>query len=140
MLRFLGMVIRDSNCAFVAGRSLVIAGCVDVDIGEAMGFLEALSWVKHLGLHNVIVEGDSKSSVDAIVGSSSSISSFGDIINHCHSLLSILNNVSVLFVKRNANYMTHAFVRASRLFGSPSCWVEPPDFVDGLRIGACSCG
>lgn len=31
-----------------------------MDIGEVMGFYEALTWVRNLGLENVVIEGDSK--------------------------------------------------------------------------------
>lgn len=91
----LGMVIRDSNGSFVVGRTLILDGCVDVDVSETMGFLEVLSWVKNLGLQNLIVGGDSKCTVDAIAGSRASIYSFGDIVSQYRVLLSELCNVSI---------------------------------------------
>ncbi|KAL8522420.1 hypothetical protein ACS0TY_012532 [Phlomoides rotata] len=42
-------VLCNDGGDFVAARSLTIAGCLSVDVGEAMGFLEALSWLKELG-------------------------------------------------------------------------------------------
>ncbi|KAL8474699.1 hypothetical protein ACS0TY_031225 [Phlomoides rotata] len=74
------MVLRDDEGVFLAARSLVFSGYLEVDISEAMRFMEALSWVKHLGFENVIVEGDSKVVVDAILSSASSESSFEDFI------------------------------------------------------------
>lgn len=87
---------------------MILDGCVDVGTGEAMGFLEALSWIKGLSLQNVIVEGGTKSTVDAIVGSGSCIASFGNIVIQCKSLLSSLCNVSISFVKRHAKVMRTA--------------------------------
>lgn len=41
-----GMVIRNDSGAFVAGRTLVISGCMDVEVGETMNFFEAFSWLE----------------------------------------------------------------------------------------------
>ncbi|KAL8527351.1 hypothetical protein ACS0TY_005280 [Phlomoides rotata] len=61
------MVLCDDGESFVAARSLIVAGCMNVDVGKAMGFVEALSWIKDLGLSHVLLEGDSKVVIDAIV-------------------------------------------------------------------------
>ncbi|KAL8530720.1 hypothetical protein ACS0TY_007672 [Phlomoides rotata] len=92
------MVLTDDEGIFLAVRSLVFSGYLEVDIGEAMGFIEALSWVKCMGLENVIVEGDSKVVVDVILSSVSSESSFGDFIFISKSLLATCRNASVVFV------------------------------------------
>ncbi|KAL8511486.1 hypothetical protein ACS0TY_018039 [Phlomoides rotata] len=96
-----GMVLRDDEGIFLAARSLVFSGYLEVVIGEAMGFMEVLSWAKRLGLENVIVEGDSKVVVDAILSSASSESSFGDFISVSKSLLASCRNAYVFFVKRS---------------------------------------
>ncbi|KAL8528237.1 hypothetical protein ACS0TY_005881 [Phlomoides rotata] len=44
----LRMVISDKLGNFMTARSSVVGGCKDVAVGEVMGFLEALSWVKSL--------------------------------------------------------------------------------------------
>lgn len=62
----IGMAVRDDLGVFVMARTLIIQGCLDMKIGEAMGFFEALSWIQNLLLENVIIEGDSKIVVDAI--------------------------------------------------------------------------
>ncbi|KAL8468808.1 hypothetical protein ACS0TY_031851 [Phlomoides rotata] len=43
-----GMVLRNEFGNFVMGRILIFHVCVDVKVGEAIGFFEALSWAKSL--------------------------------------------------------------------------------------------
>ncbi|KAL8554186.1 hypothetical protein ACS0TY_002410 [Phlomoides rotata] len=99
-----------------------------------MGFMEALSWVKDLGLQNVVIEGDSKIVIDAINLNVEGVSAFHDVISTCRLLVSEFNNCSILFAKREANIMAHTFARVSRVHESPSWWVNPPDFVVGLPV------
>lgn len=79
-----------------------------------MGFLEALSWAKDLGLNKLIVEGDSKIVVDAILHNNDVISTFGDYTRSCKLVLSNFSNFSVHFVRLNANALAHNFARVSR--------------------------
>ncbi|KAL8485077.1 hypothetical protein ACS0TY_027394 [Phlomoides rotata] len=125
--------------SFVAARSLTVVGCMSVDVGEAMGFMEALSWIKELRLSHVLLEGDSIIVVDVIKSTESSFSSFGDYIASCKSLIGNINNVFVLFVKRDANTWAHTIARAARLYESPSNWVNPLLHVIGLPRGSCFC-
>ncbi|KAL8502197.1 hypothetical protein ACS0TY_021350 [Phlomoides rotata] len=60
------MVLRDEQWDFVITLTIVSVGCMIVDIGEALGFFEALLWLKDMEIENVIVEGDVKIVVDAI--------------------------------------------------------------------------
>lgn len=62
----IGMVVRNDKGDFILAKSLSLSGCLSVDLGEAMGFSEVLSWVKSLQLDRVIVEGDAKIVIDAI--------------------------------------------------------------------------
>ncbi|KAL8552797.1 hypothetical protein ACS0TY_001469 [Phlomoides rotata] len=103
---------------------------MDVDEGEALGFLEALSWVKSLGLDNGIIEGDAKVVVDEINSSKSYNSFFGDFLVVCRGLI---NNF------QSANVVASEIARASRLHFNSFCWVDPPDYVVGLPTSVCNC-
>ncbi|KAL8473140.1 hypothetical protein ACS0TY_030102 [Phlomoides rotata] len=61
-----GMIIHDDKGEFVACRSIVTPGVFRVDEGEAMGMLEALSWVKQLGFEKIIIEIDAKIVYDVL--------------------------------------------------------------------------
>ncbi|KAL8534131.1 hypothetical protein ACS0TY_010223 [Phlomoides rotata] len=50
-----GMVLRNDRGEFCACRSKVVGGLYDVEVGEAFGVLEALSWIKNIGVGRVVV-------------------------------------------------------------------------------------
>ncbi|KAL8459135.1 hypothetical protein ACS0TY_035719 [Phlomoides rotata] len=112
---------------------------LEVDVGEAMALYEALQWLKNLGLERVKVEVDSKTVAEALTSSTSDLSIFGDYILRCKLFLESRPNISVSFVRRNANVLAHRLARASRSYSSPNTWVEPPNFVDGLLRVSCVC-
>ncbi|KAL8528675.1 hypothetical protein ACS0TY_006212 [Phlomoides rotata] len=105
----IGMVLRNEFGEFLAGKTLLIPGCMNVDKGEVMGFFEALSWVKSLDMANEIVEGDAKIVVDAIHASNTFNSVFGDFVMASREIVSSLQNVMVIFAQRGANDMAHEF-------------------------------
>ncbi|KAL8547886.1 hypothetical protein ACS0TY_007264 [Phlomoides rotata] len=121
------------------GRTKLLDGYPEVDVGEAIGFFEALSWLKEMDYGEVLVEGDAKIVVDAVNSNKVMNSVFGDCIHKCKSILLISPGISVVFAKRSANSLAHEFARASRRFGSSYSWVDPPDFVVGLPATLCSC-
>jgi hypothetical protein len=45
-----GMCIRDDRCRFVLAKTEWMTSCIDVDLGEALGLLNALKWVNDLQL------------------------------------------------------------------------------------------
>ncbi|KAL8474504.1 hypothetical protein ACS0TY_031094 [Phlomoides rotata] len=135
-----GMTLRDDQGGFVAAKTVVYHCRLDFDIGEAMGFMEALSWVKNLGLQNFVVEGDVKTVVKAINLKTEGVSTFYDVISVCNKLISVIVNCSVSFAKCEANIMAHTFAQVSRVHESPSYWFDPPNFVVGLPVSVCSCG
>ncbi|KAL8529656.1 hypothetical protein ACS0TY_006912 [Phlomoides rotata] len=81
------MVLRDEFGNFVMDRSLNFLGCMEVDVGEAHGFLKALSWIKEMGLEKVMVKGDAKIEVNAIKSDlpyNSVNGDFMNLFNHPH--------------------------------------------------------
>lgn len=83
----IGMVLRSHDGEFIAARSMIFSLLLSPDEGEALGFFEALSWIKSWGLTNVIVEGDAKVVVDAIKSSSVNNSIFGDYVAASRSII-----------------------------------------------------
>lgn len=134
-----GMVIRDEGGNHILGRTLLVAASAGVTEGEALGFFEALSWIKDLGLEKVVIEGDAKVVVDAINSHHTYNTVFGDYVDASRNILVNCPNYSVQFVGRDANLVAHCYARASRLYESSSIWIDPPNFVEGLSPAFCSC-
>lgn len=88
----IGMVIRDDSGSFMLAHTLVFSDRLDVDVGEIMGFHEALSWAQRLGLEQVCIEGDSKVAVDALISNTKLLSVSGDYVRACTSILAHNNS------------------------------------------------
>lgn len=55
----IGMIIRDHAGVFIRGKTMRFAGKVAVAEAEAVGVLEALSWIKEFPSQPVVIETDS---------------------------------------------------------------------------------
>jgi len=103
-----GPCIRDAEGNFVIARTAWTTPLLDVDMGEAMGLLAALQWVKVLNMVHMDFETDSKVVADSIYGNEG-VSDFMTIINDCRHLLSTdLVNSDVKFIRRQANGVAHS--------------------------------
>lgn len=72
----------------------------DSFLAEAISIREAMSWIKELGMHSVVVESDSLTVVNAIKHEKSDGSVFGMIIVDCLKLINDIPLCKVSFVKR----------------------------------------
>uniref|UniRef100_A0A803Q9L8 Reverse transcriptase domain-containing protein n=1 Tax=Cannabis sativa TaxID=3483 RepID=A0A803Q9L8_CANSA len=108
-----GFVARDHDGSFLKAHQSSKLGLVRADIAEAVAIKEALSWIKANNWQNVQVESDCLNVVSAINSKIHMFSPYGSLINDSKNLLSLLFNVSVSFVKRSANNVTHFLARDS---------------------------
>jgi len=105
----IGICIRDEEGAFVVARTEWFSPMLGVDVGEALGLLKAMEWVRDLHLWNMDFEVDSKTVVDIVYGRNEGVSKFSEITNSCTRLLCTdLMNSHVKFVRRQANEVAHS--------------------------------
>ncbi|KAL8523568.1 hypothetical protein ACS0TY_013515 [Phlomoides rotata] len=95
-LQGIGMVLRDEYGTFLEGRTKLLDCYPEVNVGEAIGFFEALSWLKEMNYGEVIVEEDAKIVVDAVNSTKDMNSVFGDCIHQCKFILRPLQYTSLL--------------------------------------------
>lgn len=133
-----GMVLRDDAGAFLACRSAVFNGCLPVAEGEAMSFLEALSWVRNLGFQKVVFELDSKCVVDATGSGVHGMTELDMIIAKCKQIMAGNPEFKVRFTRRKANDVAHAVARNAHCSSSPCVWVEAPSYVAALLNSFCT--
>jgi len=108
---------------------------LEVDVGEALGLLKAMEWVKDLQLWNMDFEVDSKAVVDNIYGKYGGVSEFSEITNSCKLLLCTdLSNSHVKFVRRQANVVAHSLVRAAPLEASFRIHYKIPTCIEHIII------
>ena len=128
-----GYIIRNEVGALCQATSRTIPGCFSPVETEAMALCIALTWIRELSLCNVILESDCKAMVDAFHSSHLDYSKFGYLVSRCRSLASLIENVSIIFVKRQTNMVDHTLARAAYSFASLSFWLEAPPFPCGCR-------
>lgn len=134
----LGVMIFDDRGKQVISRTLLLVGNYRPEEGEAIMLFEALSWIKDMSLERVIIEMDAKMMVDALNMVETDNSSFGDINESCHRLLTSYSHCKVQWINRDANSLAHKLVRSVRNFFSPHYWVEPLFTVNGSLDSSCS--
>jgi len=121
--------IRDDEGRYVLAKTEWMSLLLGVDLGEALGLLSAMYWVRDLQLGIMDFELDSKIVVDSLYGNKSDVSNFSTVISDCRRLLaSDLVTSNVRFIRRQANEVTHSFARMDLCHASfhihiriPSC-------------------
>lgn len=125
----IGVCIRDDEGRYVLAKTEWMSPLLDVYLGEALGLLSAMGWVRGLQLGIVDFEFDFKIVVDSLYCSKSGVSNFSVVINDCRRLLaSDLVTSDVRFIRRQTNEVAHSFARVALRHASfhihiriPSC-------------------
>ena len=98
-----------------------------------MALCIALIWIRELSLCNVIFESDYKAMVNTFHSSRPDYYEFGLLVSRCMSLASLIENISIIFVKRQDNVVAHTLARAICSFANLTFWLKAPPFlVDAL--------
>jgi ribonuclease HI len=114
---------------------MVFSYITDVNIGEAIGLLKAMNWVRDLHLWNMDFEVDSKTVVDSIYGKQTGVSDFSAIITHCiHLLCTDLMNSHVKFIRRQANEVAHSLAKAALSEASFRDYYHIPTCIESIII------
>ncbi|CAN1143796.1 hypothetical protein LINPERHAP2_LOCUS13779 [Linum perenne] len=113
------------------------AGLAPAREAEAYALLQALRWVEELDIQRVMFECDAKEVVDGIRDRGADETEFGDLIHSCISILDRHPEFSVVHVRRSGNTAAHTLARQSRLFGSPTVGVTPPEWLDESLLNIC---
>lgn len=97
------MIIRDHAGVFIRGKTMRFAGKVAVAEAEAVGVLEAVSWIKEFPSQPVVIETDSLLTVDALRKKQNNYLELGTIFEQCWYQCCSRIDVSVRFVRKQTN-------------------------------------
>lgn len=125
----IGMVARDQTEAFLKGKTMRFEGAVSVMEAESIGVLEAIGWSEDFADQHVIVETDSLLVVKALKEPGRFKLELGHIIDQCRYLLGRRSNLSVVFVRNQANKVAHKMARLPCLLNSYNTVMSPPSFL-----------
>ncbi|CAL5412558.1 unnamed protein product [Camellia sinensis] len=119
-----GIVVRDHTGAVIAAMSAKRVSTMEVDCIEAFAALVALQFALDLGLHHIVLEGDSLIIVRAFHSVSKSLASFGHFVEQAKSLLPRFHSWAVQHVKREGNSVAHCLARLAFAMDNFSIWLE----------------
>lgn len=93
---------------------------------EVLAAIKALRFASETGLASFILEGDSKITIDAMLGVDSAYADFGNLVEEAKMLSSQFVDVSYSHVRRQGNCATHNTTRHVREY---IVWMEdiPPN-------------
>lgn len=115
------MVIKTHEGSFLPAKSCWFRlSTLLPNIAEAYGIREALSWIKNLGFHSVVVESDCQAVANDILCAKTPGSLHGMLVADCIQLLSKIPSCRISFVSRSANHIARTLARASVFMSGPS--------------------
>ncbi|XP_074359978.1 uncharacterized protein LOC141700103 [Apium graveolens] len=124
-----GCVVRDDRGQFLRARTNILHGTRQVRETEAWSLREALEWVRPWRGTKCIFESDAKLLVDTFNNDRGN-SNFDTIVEECSHIIRHFENVSISFVSRSANMVSHLLAQASCSMTGPMEWYHTaPEFI-----------
>jgi ribonuclease HI len=131
----IGMCLRDSDGTFVLAKTFNFFPKYSVPLGEAMGLLYALQWLRDMAMDNVDFALDSKTVTDAFHKHLPDATEFGQVLSTARNLFTTsFTNSRVEFNRRQATEVAHALARVALFSVSPTIYNDVPDCNEQLII------
>ena len=104
---------------------------LSVVVVEVIATKKALQFAKDLGLSSLILEGDSKTTIDKLKRKKSSLIEYGHLLDEAKEVANQMELVKFQYVQRQANKSAHNIARHARHVSEFSMWMEddPPHLV-----------
>ncbi|KAK2398440.1 putative mitochondrial protein [Trifolium repens] len=130
-----GMCIRDADGTFVLAKTFNFSPRCVVPLGEAMGLLFAIQWLRDLAIDHVDIALDSKIVTDAFHKQWPDVTEFGHVMSTARSLFSAsFTNSRVEFNRRQANEVAHVLARVAHFSASPTIYIDVPHCIEQIII------
>lgn len=121
-----GMVLRNHQGQYIAGKTMRFAGAVPVLEAELTGIWEAILWSQEVVGGPITVESDSLLSVNAVNQGHDNLLESGDLVQQCQELLRNNDRISVSHIKKQANKVAHNFARLPCELNCFNVFPSPP--------------
>ena len=137
----IGVVIRNLGGHVIGALSDRIFLPVTVDEVEALACIKAISFASDIGVENVVLEGDSKTIIQALNADSTCASSFGHIIKDIRVLALDFASICFSHVKRQGNTVANSLAKLAKFSLCPSFWTDglPRDVHNFVAANRCFC-
>ncbi|XP_059429871.1 uncharacterized protein LOC132163564 isoform X2 [Corylus avellana] len=120
----LGVIVRDHKGLIHAALSKTLNCLHPSAIAEAVGALRAAEFCCDLGLHNVVLEGDSLIVVQDILALASNWCAHGQIVADIRVVLNSRRSWMVMHTKRNVNQAAHGLAKHAVRNQMDRIWIE----------------
>jgi ribonuclease HI len=131
----IGVCIRDDEGSFVLAKTIHFSPKCSVPLGEALGLLYALQWLRDLRKDNIDFVSDSKIVTEAFHLQRPDVTKFGQVMSVIRSLFtSSFTNSRVEFSRRQANEVAHALARVAPFSASPTIYIDVPHCIERIII------
>ena len=115
-----GVIVQNENGRVIASMAESFQLPFSVTIVEVIAAKKALQFAKDLGLSSIVLEGDSKITIDGLMGEDSSLAEYGHLIDEAKKLVEVEFN----HVQGQANNVAHNIARHARHVSKFSVWME----------------
>lgn len=125
----IGIVVRNEKGEVMASIAKKIPSPESIEMLEALAARRAAIFSVELGLHQVVIKGDSEIVFKALSSWCLERSGIGHIIKDCKSISCFLQTCSFSHTRRQGNYVAHALAKREMMSSSLLVWMEsvPPD-------------
>ena len=129
------VIIRNEQGLVMAALSQQIPSPALVEMVEVLEARQALVFAKELGFDKVVMEGDSKTVIKAILGDYMDCSYMGHVLQDIKLLFSSFSFISVKHIHREGNCVAHKLARRA-IRNHFLVWMEsvPPDVLDVYQL------
>ncbi|KAA3461882.1 reverse transcriptase [Gossypium australe] len=119
-----GFVVRNAQ-GQVLGSGMVQNNFVsDPFMGEMLACLDGLRFATDMGFQNLVVEGDSRSTIVRITEMGRDRSAFGVYVEEIKQRVKMFDKIIFRSVDRNTNQVAHILAKARSTFNEDRFWVE----------------
>ena len=131
----IGVIIQNEQGLVMTVLSQQIPSPASVEMVEVLAARQALLFAKELGFDKVVMEGDSKTVIKAILGDYMDCSYMGHVLQDIKLLFSSFSFISVKHIHREGNFVAHKLARQA-IRNPFLVWMEsvPPDVLDVYQL------
>ena len=107
---------------------------------EVIVATKALRFANDLGLPFIVLEGDSKITIDVLAGENPSLTEYGHLVDEAKELAKDFTYIEFSHVLRQKNSATHNIARYARHVSEYSVWMEdvPPHLFSIIQANSAS--
>ena len=133
-----GVIIRDWNGQVVMYMAETFPLPFLVTAMEVIATTKALLFANDLDLPSIVLESDSKITIDALAGENSSLAEYGHLVDEAKELAKDFMYIEFSHVLRQKNSAAHNIARHARHVSEYSVWMEDvPPLCNSSEIGFC---